>query len=361
MTTPIIDPQLPIQPGSEEENAVKFASLVGDDMEIGENDQTPDPAEAQAPEPTEEVQDDAEEDAVEAAPQDEETEAESQQLEADEVEVEWLDDLVEHTDLSQEDLDSLKLKYKVDGQEHALPLSEIRAKVQKAHHAEKETQAAVEEQKRYAAQEKIRSEEHRATHEQLVASIRAFDEHTHQQIQALEQIKHVDPARYINERESLEQTQHQVRQAAQRYANAFEEERAERLNEYRMRERRALATAVPDWDDNLGKQVVEAFRSYGYEDEELTQLYDHRSLKLASDFVKAKRELAEMKANVEKTQAEAKKVAQKVKKTVPKLPNKEGSKSAVTLRKQKTKKLKAKLKDTGDAAIAHALFAEMDL
>lgn len=164
-----------------------------------------------------------------------------------------------------------------------------------------------------------------------------------------------DPAEYVALKakyESRVQKFNQAKQARDEQARQAQGEQQERLAQFIKAEQEALFEKLPEWSDpdrakTEKAELLQAGKSYGFTDDELSQLIDHRTVLVLRDAAKY-RALQKSKAKV------AKKVADKPKVQKPGHKNVSSGDS----RDRRLAEKRKQLRKTGKAADAASVFEE---
>ena len=300
------------------------------DPEFGEDNQT----DLEEEEVTEEVEAEAEED-----------EAESEGEETEEVEAD---------DEPEPDPEPAKYTLRVDGEEVEVTLDELRAGYSRQADYTRKTQEIAQQRKAIEAELKAAREAREAYAkrvEEVAALLPQEQEPTPEQWQRLYE---TDPVEWVRQRElarekkekraSLVQEQQQLMQQRQ-------QEQAKQFQELVAENQRKLIEAMPEWTDpETAKREREGLRStlreYGFGDEEIGQIYDHRAVLVARDAWKY-RQMMSKKSSIAPAKPKTKTASPGAAST----PAEQAQSS--------TKKLRERLQQTGKVADAAKLFESM--
>lgn len=324
--------------------AGRIEALIGDDFEIGDEVEVDEPegeeAEAEEAEPDEQV------DESEAEPaEDEEGEQEA---------IESLSDVAAALGVPVEDLlANLKHTVKVNGETIDVPLSELQAGYQKDRDYRQKTETLKREREQFEAAAMERAKALEESHAQAAFVLNSIEQQIAQSAnsQDLERLRQTNPqewaARRLELQDRLQALNGLKQQAAQSYAavqQRMQQEQAQNLQKTLEQERQALLTAIPDWNQETNQRLTEFLQSdYGFSPEQVSQVYDHRMVKMAYEAMKWR----ESQRSSEVTVAKVKKAPRLVKPSTPQTP--------VSIKAAQVRKLKGKLKQSGHVKDAASL------
>lgn len=259
----------------------------------------------------------------------EESEPEEEETQTEEVEAAPISNLeelaaalgVEVADLTT----SIKHKFKANGEEVEATLGELVAGYQKdADYRRKtnelaEARRAIEtqvNQERQLYQQNARAQAHYfdSVEEMMTGAINSAQ---------MEQLKATNPGMWAVKRQEfadrIAQVQEFRRTAAEDYRQVemqASQQQQRSFSELVERERKALTTAIPDWNDEMRVKIAQAAKSYGYTEAEIDQAVDHRQIRMALDAMR----YHELKGKADAATAkvrEAPKMLKPTKQTVP--------------------------------------------
>jgi hypothetical protein len=286
--------------------------------------------------------------------------AEIEEAELDEL---TIDQLAEALELDPSDLmGKLQLSAKVNGTEQQVNLAKAIEHYQKAESYEQNAQQLANDRKAFE-NEALQSKE---AVSQQIQQAQAMVEMMEQSILSKynnvdwQTLKMTDPEQHNELVYQLQQDQRQIEGYKDHVSGAVqaqqaeqEQQRSQHMAQYMEIERKALLTALPEWQDQAiaikEKGEVRDFlkNQYGFSDEMLGNVYDHRLILMAKDAIKG-RNLGK------KVDVGAKKVT-----AAPKLLKSGATKSKAQLKQANMKALKAKLiKGGGNVDDVAALLTE---
>jgi hypothetical protein len=268
-----------------------------------------DPPEGDPPEDPE--QDALDDDETDDAPIDAEPGAE------EDLKFEYLDEVAEAAGMSLDDFqDSIKIRTRVDGEDSEVTLSRLVKGHQLESSFTRKNQEWIDTQKKESEKIEVTRNElqdhfNRATvafnlaQQQLTSEFQSIDWNA---LQASDSQQWLLKRQQFGERQTLlkqavEHSSGQIREAQEAQKVRLETERTEHLEEQHVR----LMEAIPEWQTNETKRDTEAaevgreLKSFGYTDDEISELTDHRLILLARKALgqagpsKAKLDLAKKK------------------------------------------------------------------
>jgi hypothetical protein len=155
----------------------------------------------------------------------------------------------------------------------------------------RKTQAVAELRKETEA-EKAKASEERSIYAERLTQLEALLQQNAPSTEGLDVLRQTDPAEYAARVADLNRQQQQlasVQQERQRVLQQQSEEAAKQHSQYLAAERDRLLEAVPEWNADRAKaqEELQALRSagleYGFSDQELDQVADHRAILLLRD------------------------------------------------------------------------------
>ena len=161
---------------------------------------------------------------------------------------------------------------------------------------------------------------------------------------AMQELRNTDPAEWQARRTELGQRLQTLRDARQQAAANYQQVMQGNFMQQKQQGMAALKEAIPDFGDKHIGQVKDVLNSFGYSEQEIGQVMDHRAVLAALEIGQLRAEVAELKA----LKDNATKAVKKVKKDVPKMqkPGKQ-RRSGAGIQRDNVAKLAAKAKKTG--------------
>ena len=319
----------------------RLEAMLGDDIqsdvqptEVPEEELKPQEAEAEAKEPTDEVESD--EEAVDDAP----------------------DDQAEEEEQSQDEVPAI-LKLKVNGEEVEKPLDEVVALAQQGLDYTQKTQQVAEQRKEletYA--EQIKAQE-QAFQQQVqlnnvliedVAKITALDQQLNQYANVnWQQLSDSD----FVEAQKLFFTYNQLQQERSTLVSQFEAKKQEVVQKQTQlmaekiaKGKEVLAKEIPNWSPETNQALLSTGRDYGFSDAELNSIVDPRHVKVLHDAMQW-RKLQQKDSIVKKKVSSAKPVV------------KPGAKDTKAEANSNHRQLREQLRKTGKSEMAAKLIENM--
>jgi hypothetical protein len=319
----------------------RLEAMLGDDIqsdvqptEVPEEELKPQEAEAEATEPTDEVESD--EEAVDDAP----------------------DDQAEEEEQSQDEVPAI-LKLKVNGEEVEKPLDEVVALAQQGLDYTQKTQQVAEQRKEletYA--EQIKAQE-QAFQQQVqlnnvliedVAKITALDQQLNQYANVnWQQLSDSD----FVEAQKLFFTYNQLQQERSTLVSQFEAKKQEVVQKQTQlmaekiaKGKEVLAKEIPNWSPETNQALLSTGRDYGFSDAELNSIVDPRHVKVLHDAMQW-RKLQQKDSIVKKKVSSAKPVV------------KPGAKDTKAEANSNVRQLRESLRKTGKSDMAAKLIENM--
>ena len=320
----------------------RLEAMLGDDiqsdvqqnLDAPEEELKPQEAEAEAEEPTEEVE--SEEEAVDETP----------------------DDQAEEEEQSQDEVPAI-LKLKVNGEEVEKPLDEVVALAQQGLDYTQKTQQVAEQRKELEAYaERIKAQE-QAFQEQMqlnnvliedVAKITALDQQLNQYANVnWQQLSDSD----FVEAQKLFFTYNQLQQERSQLVSQFEskkqevvQKQAQLMAEKIAKGKEILAKEIPNWSPETNQALLSTGKEYGFSDAELNSIVDPRHVKVLHDAMQW-RKLQQKDSIVKKKVSSAKPVV------------KPGAKDTKAEANSNHRQLREQLRKTGKSDAAQKLIENM--
>lgn len=270
-----------------------------------------------------------EETAAESAPETEaEQETETEQdsdAEAPEADAEeapslptHLTELAESLGVEPEKLYDLKLKTKIDGQEGEATLAQLLKSYQLEGHLNRKNMEIAEQRKALENETQKILAQHQQRATQLEESLAVTAQILNERFQGIDwnQLKATDPVEFNTKYIEYQQYQGYLQ-------NAFNAVQAEKQQQAALQqqqfhaalkeEHQKLLNVIPEWSDNaIAKrekaEIGDYLKSYGFTDEEVGQVYDHRLVQILRD-AKRGRAVQESKPEIVKKVTQAPKLA----------------------------------------------------
>lgn len=230
---------------------------------------------------------------------------------ANEVKLETLEELAEATGLPLDQLLNIKARTKVDGEEKAIPLSEIVKSYQLEGHVNKKSMELAEQRKAFEADRekqsveltnRLKEAEALSTHleQNLLAEYNAID---------WTALRNTDPAEFAARKQEYNERYAQIQGLKQRALfetqRLYQEQANKQSEEFKKiieTESARLVESIPEWKDEAkakaGKaEIKDYLKSMGFNDQEIGSIYDHRHVKLIRNAMLY--EKASKKVNIE--------------------------------------------------------------
>jgi transcriptional regulator with XRE-family HTH domain len=287
--------------------------------------------------------------AVEAEVEAEEVEteeAEPEETQEEQPTIETLEQVAEALGVSLDDmLTSLKHKVKVDGEESEVTLSELQSGYQKDRDYRQKTAALKREREEFDAQRAEITRQIQAEHAQNAYILNTLEQNLVNAMQSEEMARLAQTnrtewlAKRLEFQDRVQALQKLKQEAANRYQALQQQAQQEQQNKIAQileREKEALSTAIPDWNDGKRQSVNEyAVRSLGFKPEEVGQVIDHRFVVMAH------------KAMLYDQQQKQTRQTVKAVKAAPKLIKPTKPASAAQIAQRDVMRLKGRLKQSG--------------
>ena len=291
--------------------------------------------------------------------QPEPVEAEDSFEEEQEVESELTDDSDEVDEFADEEADEEQsegggatYRVLVDGKEMQIPLDELLSGYQRGSSFTQKSQALADERNAFGGQQQALSQE-RQTYASVLQQLRQQMEAAAQPNIDWDTLERQDPVQWLKLKQMERDREGQI-QAVQeeqgRMQQLLQSQQSEELEKHLAQERSLVLEKIPEWSDSdlqadEQRKLLEYGKMRGFSDDELGQLYDHRTLMVLRDAT-----LYNQLINGQKTQTAKSKIGS------AKAGNKETSQR---VRSRKQKAMRQKLKTTGKVDDAAALFGEL--
>jgi hypothetical protein len=207
-------------------------------------------------------------------------------LEGDDTEEDYADDV-------QVDPDDVEYDVTVDGAPTKAKLKELKA----AYSGNKAIEQRVQQASEYRKQQEVVTTELmkqlNATHERLTALDSILAQAEQPEVD-LEQLRRLDPSRYLLEKDKIQETQNRRRQVQQAAYETQQQQRAlmaKRQEEFAAEQADILMKKMPELKNaesarKLSENWNKTGRAYGFNDEEIASIVDHRHLLVLTDAMK---------------------------------------------------------------------------
>lgn len=292
---------------------------------------------------------------------DEAVEAESEQTDepetvAEETSFQTITELAEALEVDPDEfLGTIKGKVKINGQEEEVSLAEaFKGYQMEADYRRKTSEVAEERREIEKARDQIEQER-----QQWQTKVSDVDAMSNIALNALtaeynsvdwNNLKAENPTEFLVKQQEYNARLGQINQVKEALAKQAAEMRERQLNELLPKEITAMKRAIPEWDDKEAMEaglaeVTHYLTDAGYKPEELSNLYDHKSV------VIARKAMLYDKANSKPEPVSEKKTV----KTVTKILKGGTRKQPTTVKQEQIEKARKRLKRTGkpdDAAAA---------
>lgn len=233
---------------------------------------------------------------------------------------------------------------KVNGEEQAVTLDELTKGYMKDADYRQKTAQVAEMRKQAEAETAERFQKLDQRLSELDVLIDAQEKETN-----WDELRDLDPSEYMRQKELLAKRQ----EAREKSIKERQEHYQKQVEAYKAQELEKLTSAIPDWlDESARKQEIGEMRTalkdeYGFTDQEVNSMLDHRLVVLARDAWKGKKAQQEL----DKRRAEAKR---KVESAPPlQKPRQNGGKVSEA---EKVKALRARARKGDDDAAAELMF-----
>ncbi len=161
----------------------------------------------------------------------------------------------------------------------------------------------------------------------------------------LAKLRQTDPAEWSARREEIGQRWNQLQQARNNAAQQYDTFYTQQQKELREREVKSLIERMPDFGDEHKQTARKAMGSLGYNDQEISNIFDHRLVLGALELASLRQEVEQLRAE----KANAKQAVKRVKKTIPKLqkPGRGKIKGRGAITRDNVEKLRRRAAKTG--------------
>lgn len=324
--------------------ASQLEGLMGDDV-------AEEVVEAEAPDEVELTEAD---DEVEIVEDDAELEVEEDE---DTSPIETVASLAEAMGMSTEDvLESLKATVKVDGHSEEVSLAELTAGYQKDRDYRQKTERLNREREAFEQQQQQVVQQLQADHAQAAYVLNSLERGLTEEMNSpeLQQLRKTNENAYVARRmdfqDRLQTLQKLKQQAAQEYSRTQQmlaEQQRQAISSQLEKESEALQSAIPGWNSEKQSKLYDWLANeYGYSDEQLDQVYDHRIVRMAWEA---------MQYRAQQAQSE---VTKKRVKQAPKLIKPTAPPSKAKLDAKNARRLRGRLKESGKLQDAAALIEQ---
>jgi hypothetical protein len=265
---------------------------------------------------------------------------------ADDVSLETVEDVAKALGVDTNDLlNNLKLKIKVNGEERLVTLAEAQTGTQLEVDYRRKTSALAEERRAIQAEREQQSLYMQQVAHEAAAAVSVAEQLLMAEVNspAMNELRQSNPAEWVARQTEAQAKAAQLaqarNQAQQQFAHAQQlqaQQQAQHLQSYLAEQQQQLVSKVPDWGDQKKTEVASFLQSeFGFTPDEIGKVFDHRLILLA---MKAQRG-----ATAEK---DSTKVMTKVK-TLPKLQAPGKASTGLTVKAKHIAGLKGQLKKTG--------------
>lgn len=236
---------------------------------------------------------------------------EQQQADSGDTKFETLEELAEATGLPLESLLNIKARTKVDGEEKAIPLSEIVKGYQLESHTTKKSMALAEQQRAFESQRDNAIKEITARVTEAQALTGFLEQNLMQEYNAVNwnQLRTADPAEFAAKKQEyndkfafVQGLKARAHQELARINHEQQQETQTKLSEVLKSEHVRLLDAIPEWKDTKkanteGKEIFDFLTGMGFSGQEIGTIVDHRHVKLVRNAMLFER--ASKKATIE--------------------------------------------------------------
>jgi hypothetical protein len=266
-------------------------------------------------------------------------------------EIETIEQLAETLGVSVEDMqDNLKVSVVVDGERQVVTLKEALGGYQKDADYRRKTSELASQRREFETTARQEAEKVDYQHQIAANVLMVAEKQLKGEMQGMDELRHTDPVAWATKRADLIDRDQQLQQLKQHAANAFMQQKQEReqndqstKQEQLAAERDSLMKLIPNFSDVKPKLEGYLSSSYGFSNDELGTVADHRLIDMAR------------KAMLYDQQSTKTEVAKKKVKLAPKMQKPTKSEPQISSAVQQRKSAKARLKKSGhirDAASA---------
>lgn len=290
-----------------------------------------------------------------------ETEAKTEEGDAQKVEFETIEQLAEATGLPLESILNLKARANVDGEESTVPISEILKSYQLSKHVNNQSQELANQRKAFEAEQekKLQEVNHRLTEAQVLSQqLEADLVAEHNQVDWTT-LRNTDPAEFAARKQEYNERWNRIQgmknkalSEAYRISQESQQKQTDEQTKLVQAERKKWPEAIPEWRDKAKfesdrVEIVSYLRNMGFSDTDIASVYDARQMKMIRNAMLY--EKASKKATIEQ-----KKVV-----NLPKVlkPGTQTTKSDT--KTEKDKELEGRLRKTGKLDDAAAMIERM--
>lgn len=242
-------------------------------------------------------------------------------------------------------LDTLKATVKADGEESVVTLRELISGYQKDADYRHKTSQLAEERRGFEGTKQQELTNLQNQHLVLGKIVKDLESMVFADVNTaeLERLRFENPAEYVIRRQDIADRQQRFQNIMQQGANGWAQTQQEltqtqqkQMGDMLAREREALSQRIPNWSDtdreNLAKYLG---GSYGYSNDEIGQLIDHRAV-----------DIARKAMLYDQQQTKATELTQKVRK-LPKLQKAAKAAGPVNVQKTAVRQAKQRFRSTG--------------
>lgn len=245
---------------------------------------------------------------------------------------------------------SVKARVKVDGEERDVTLKELRDGFQMEQDYRRKTSELSEQRKAFDAERENVARELNSRYQEAQQVTGYLEQQLMGEYNAVNwnELRAVDPAEFAarkqeyNERfNQIQQLKRNVAQNLQSQKEEVEAKQAREEQDLLAKESEKLQAAIPEFADQAkAKEILTQMsgylKTYGYSDQEIAQVYDHRHVMILRDAM-AYRAMQSMKPQLDK------KVV-----TLPKVLKPGAAKSKADINSERMQQLRAKVRKTGN-------------
>ena len=255
--------------------------------------------------PKEEIKQDSpepqnEESSTEDQPQDQEIKEEESKEEASE-DVSQEEEQIE-TQEKQDSTEEAIYKVKVAGQEYDVTLDELRNGYSRDADYRRKTEDLAFDKKQFMSESEKQRQDYSTKLNELNQMMSVAQEQLNNEISSadLEKLYDEDPTEAAKIEHRLRRKQEKLNQAMQK----TQSEQKQQFDSYLQQQQKSLVSKLPEFSDpekasNLKSSMKSTLNSYGFNDQEIAQVYDHRIVMLVNDAMKF-RSMQKAKPNIAK-------------------------------------------------------------
>lgn len=229
-----------------------------------------------------------------------------------------LPEIAEALSVDQEKLFDIKVKTKIDGQDGEVTLGQLIKSYQTEGHITRKSMELSEQRKAFDQEAQRVAQAHNQRVQQLDDAFVITQNLINERYKSVdwEQLKATDPNAFNTAYIEYQQHQHQLAQAYQTLQSERQRVSVEQQQQFvanQAEEQKLLVNKIPEWaNKDIAKkesgEIQDYLKSYGYTQEEINQVYDHRWVMVLRDAAKA-RSLQNSKPQVMKKVVTAPKLA----------------------------------------------------